>query len=192
MGDDLVALERRLDAVGQDRGEEPGIEPPRAASAASPSARAARAGRSGAGDPGPSARSAKASRCRRASGRPAGGHGIRGRRSVVGEQDAGLLEQLADRREVRGERHGPARGRRPAPAAASSGETHGSRQRATDPRPPGPPDRPGRRACRGANAIVAGRWVSSASRPAGPGRSRTTVAAGRGSTASELKRTLRT
>ena len=41
----------------------------------------------------------------------------------------------------------------------------------------------------GAKAIVAGRWVSSTSRPAGPGRSRTTVAAGSAASTTGVART---
>ncbi len=67
----------------------------------------------------------------------------------------------------------------PSPTAASSADTteracsRGSASAAST-RPPG------NTCTSGANAIVVGRWVSSASRPAGPGRSSTTVAAGRG------------
>ena len=98
----------------------------------------------------------------------------------VGEQDAGLLEQLADRRDDT--RRGPprTRGRRPSAAAASVGRD-ADRAASPDRRRPRRPGRPGRRAAPPANAIVAGRWVSSTSSPWGPGRSRTTVAAGRAS-----------
>ena len=97
----------------------------------------------------------------------------------VRQQHAHLLERLADRGDVGGQ------GRRPAPDP----------RRAAPPPPPptgptAPPDAgsasatstrpPGNTCMSGANAIVAGRCVSRTSSPRGPGRTSTTVAAGRG------------
>ena len=69
----------------------------------------------------------------------------------------------------------------PRAAAASAGVIDDAR-RARGRRRPASTRPPGKTCMSGANAIVDGRWVRSASSPAAPCRSRTTVAAGRGST----------
>ena len=101
VGDDLAAFERDRRTVGQGRGEEPGIEPARQGRRRHPARQ-----RDQAIGPQPEVElgghRGKRRRAReqgRAGSRHAVGPGAR-----VRQQDAGLLEQLADRGHVRGER----------------------------------------------------------------------------------------
>ena len=166
---DLVALERRLRAGRQHRGEEARIEPARHRRRRDPA-------RQRDEQVGPQAQVEVVGERREASSRrgraPSEPRGSAPRprlgRADVGEQDAGLLEELADRgdvgrqgrpgREVAAERRGA-----PRPARGRPRDERRRRASAGSTRPPG------KTCTSGANAIVAGRWVSRTSSPAAPG-----------------------
>ena len=142
--DDLVPDQGHRRARRERRGEEPGVEPPRHRRRRHPARQRARAGPSGAAGrapprspgtrPGPRA-TATAPPTRSAPGRR------------VGQQHADLLERLADRGDVRGQRRRRLevaaetlgrRARRSGPTARQAPDPHPRRRRA----------RPGTRACR--------------------------------------------
>ena len=182
VGRHLVALERRLRAGWQGRGEEPRVEPARHRrrrhparqrdEPVGPQPQVEVVGQLGQGRLATHER-----RARRPDPRVASRLGP----AVVGQQHARLLEQLADRGDVSGDAPVPARGRRRAPRRPRPARWPTARRARLRCRPD-PPVRRGRRGrpARTPSSPVGGSGAPRA-RPR-PSRSSTTVAAGRGST----------
>ena len=188
VGGDLVAFEGRRRPVGQGGREEPGIEPAREGSGVtqreSGTSRSVRSRRSSA-----SASSGKVDVA--AQQRPS--VPPRRRPPMRSSRRGGRRPPRTARGSRRGTRRGrPAASRSPPSASAASAAERTERPARPGAASSGSTRPPGKTCTSAANAIVAGRCVRRTSSPAEPGRSRTTVAAGRASTGPAVTRGPRT